>query len=89
MALKELETHLKLDLNSESITEFDTTFLVSQIEIYEENEESEFDDYEEDYNEEFDKFEDNSHQHNSFNSRNSLRKYKNNKDDLEKYKWDF
>ncbi|MHA2358015.1 MAG: PAC2 family protein [Candidatus Heimdallarchaeaceae archaeon] len=86
MALKELENHLKLDLNSDTITEFDIAFLEGQIEIFEEGDDSEYDEYEEDYTEEFDKYEDDSHQHNTFNSRNSLRNYKNNKDDLEKYK---
>ena len=85
MALKELETHLNLDLKSDSIAEFDASFLENQIEFFQEGNDHEFEEFEEGYDEEFEGYE---HTDDSTNERKSfsLRDFKNNSKDLEKYK---
>lgn len=87
MALKELEKHIDLDLQSTSITEFDTTLLEAQFGLYEDEEDFE-EDYEEDYEEDFDDYKDLKdlkEQDFSFHS-DSKKNQRNNKEDLEKYK---
>ena len=85
MALKELENHLNLDLKSDSIVEFDASFLETQIEFFQDGEEDEFEDFDEEYDEEFEGYE---HSDDSTNERRSfsLRDFKNNTKDLDKYK---
>ena len=85
IALKELETHLDLDLKSGSIAEFDASFLENQIEFFQDQEDSEFEEFEEGYDEEFEGYEhssDSKDEHKSF----SLKDFKNNSKDLDKYK---
>ena len=94
MALKELEKHLNLDFKSKTLTEFDTSFLENQLELFDDEEDSEydeFDEYDEEYDEEFERYENKSKTNSfrksfSFNSDSDEKHYKNNKDDLEKYK---
>ena len=87
LALKELEKHVKLDLKSENITEFDSTLLETQFGFYEDDEDFD-EEYEEEYEEDFDDFKnlkDLKESDFSFAS-DSLRGNRNNKEDLEKYK---
>ena len=92
MALKEVETHLNRDFNSNKIIEFDTSFLETQIEFYQDTEEKDFDDFDDFENEEdFEDFENDSKEGNSkynssFDSKSISGKYRNNKDDLERYR---
>ena len=85
MALKELETHLNLDLKSSSIVEFDASFLENQIEFFQDQEDSELEEFEEGFDEEFEGYE---HSDNSKDERKSfsLRDFKKNSKDLDKYK---
>jgi len=90
MALKVLEEHLDLNLKSKTLTEFDTSFLENQLDLYEDEEDSEFDEFDE-YDEEFEKYENQKRSNSfrksfSFSSNSDDKHYKNNKDDLEKYK---
>ncbi len=87
MALKELETHLNLDLKSKSIAEFDSSFLENQVEFFQEGEDTEFEEFEEGYDEEFEGYEhsdDSKEERKSFSF--SLRDFKRNSKDLDKYK---
>ncbi|MFW9851780.1 MAG: PAC2 family protein [Candidatus Thorarchaeota archaeon] len=94
MALKELENHLDLDLKSKTLTEFDTSFLENQLELFDDEEDSEFDEfdeYDEEYDEEFEKYENQKRSNSSrksfsFHPDSDKKRYKNNKEDLDKYK---
>ena len=91
MVLKELEKHLNLDLQSDEINEFDTLFLENQIEFFQGEENSEFEEFEEEYDEEFEGYNNpdkspDDHKSFSSHSKSSLRDFKNNKDDLDKYR---
>ncbi|MCK5304361.1 MAG: PAC2 family protein [Candidatus Heimdallarchaeota archaeon] len=97
MALKEVETHINRDFHSNKIIEFDISFLETQIEFYQDTEEKDFDDFDDFENEEdFEDFENdskegdskegNSKNNSSFDSRSISGKYRNKKDDLERYR---
>ena len=92
MALKEVEKHVIRDFHSNELTEFDTSFLETQIEFYQDTEESDFDDFEDFENEEdFEDFENGKKEGKStfefsFDSESVSGNYRNNKDDLERYK---
>ena len=89
MALKEVETHINSDFHSSKITEFDTSFLETQIEFYQDTEENDFEDFDDFENEEDfenDAKEGNSNNDYSFDSKSVSGKYRNNKDDLDRYK---
>ena len=83
MALKELEIHTQLDLKSDTLTEFDSSFLENYYEYFDDEDEREFEEYEEEYDEEFESYED---QDNSSQYYSGTRNFSNNKEDLEKYK---
>ncbi len=92
MALKEVKTHIKRDFNTNKITEFDTSFLETQIEFYQDTEENDFNDFDEFENEEdFEDFENDSKEGKSknnfsFDSKSISGKYRSNKDDLDRYR---
>ncbi len=95
MALKEVETHMNRDFHSNKIIEFDTSFLETQIEFYQDTEEKDFDDFDDfddfENEEDFEDFENdskegNSKNNSSFESKSNSRKYRSNKDDLERYR---
>jgi len=88
MALKELEVITGLELKSETLTEFDSSFLENYFEFYDDEEEGEFEEYEEEFDEEFEGYDtqDRRSRQYSSRSRNLNRNFGNNKEDLDKYK---
>ena len=88
MALKELEIHLDLGLKSDTLTEFDSSFLENYFEFYNEEDDGEYEEFEEEYDEEYKSYEAETRENNKYfsESRELSRRYRNNKSDLEKYK---
>ncbi|MCG3222214.1 MAG: PAC2 family protein [Candidatus Heimdallarchaeota archaeon] len=88
MALKELEIHTSLNLESENLTEFDSTFLENYFEFLDEEDEREYEEFEEEYDEEFEGYDEQERKSSQYSSRSRdvNRKFRNNKDDLDKYK---
>jgi predicted ATP-grasp superfamily ATP-dependent carboligase len=88
MALKELEVITGLKLKSDTLTEFDSSFLENYFEYYDDEEEGDFEEYEEEYDEEFESYDiqDKRSRQNPSRSRNSERNFSSNKEDLDKYK---